>query len=61
MQRLPIYILPTPKQRRRAAWRRLLPGALLATVVLIAFAVSGAQRGDAELAPAGPVAASAAH
>ena len=51
MQRLPIYIVPTPKQRRRAAWRRMLPGALLATFVLLAFAVTGAQRAGEERAP----------
>ena len=44
MPRLPIYIVPTPKQRRRAARLRFVPAVLLAALVLAALAVSGAHR-----------------
>lgn len=51
MQRLPIYIVPTTKPRRRPMWRRALPGVLLAAFVLVAFAISGAQRADDDTTP----------
>jgi hypothetical protein len=55
MQRLPIYILPTPRSRAhrrtfRTRWRRALPALLLATLIVGAFAAMSAQR-EPELAP----------